>query len=62
MLDIGIDRTIIGVAFTVKGLGMQKRPIPKKSDAFLLQRHTLEASDYSKIRPFLHNLDDPTFS
>jgi hypothetical protein len=32
----------------------------KKSDAFLLSRHTLEASDYSKIGPFLHNLGDPT--
>jgi hypothetical protein len=47
MLDIGIDRTIIDVAFTVKGLCTKKRPIQQKSDAFLLLRHTLEASDYS---------------
>ncbi len=33
----------------------------KKSDAFLLPRHTLEASDYSKIGPFLHNLGDPIY-
>jgi hypothetical protein len=38
----------------------KKRPIPKKSDAFHMQHHTLEASDYSKIGPFLHNLGDPT--
>jgi hypothetical protein len=42
-----------------KSVRFKKRPIQQKSDAFLLQRHTLEPSDYYKIGPFLHDPGDP---